>query len=108
MPDVMLACKKLAEFDVEVSRPVQFRDIGFLCHLSDPDGFKIELLQHVFESNYKSFTPQMSFPLGQACTLGQVTLRCSNIAASLQFYQATLEMRLLSVQVCVNIDGNVR
>lgn len=99
LSDVKLACKKLADYGIKVSTPAQFRDIGFLCHLTDPDGFIIELLQHEFESNHQAVTPNMEYPLGQFATLGQVTLRVSNISASLNFYQETLGMSLLSIQV---------
>ena len=101
MPDVALACCKLAEKGVESSSPAQFRDIGFVSHLTDPDGFIIELLQHDFEANHQAAVPQMEYPLGQHASLGQVTLRVSDIEASLHFYQATLGMTLLSVQVRV-------
>ena len=31
---------------------VMRRDIGFLCHLRDPAGYSIELLQHQFGANF--------------------------------------------------------
>ena len=36
--------------------------------------------------------------LGQTCLIGQITLRCSNIEKSLEFYQEILGMKLLSIQ----------
>ena len=45
------------------------RDIGFLCHLRDPVGYSIELLQHQFGANFsrlyadKFMSPER--PLGQ-------------------------------------------
>ena len=52
LADVNLATEKLRNHGCSVSNPAQFLDIGFLCHLADPDGFGIELLQHTFEKNF--------------------------------------------------------
>ncbi|WP_299638240.1 VOC family protein, partial [uncultured Ruegeria sp.] len=36
VPDVDLAAAHLRRFDVPVSAPNQFLDIGYMCHLADP------------------------------------------------------------------------
>jgi catechol 2,3-dioxygenase-like lactoylglutathione lyase family enzyme len=75
----------------EVSEPSQFRDIGYLCHLRDPDGLSIELLQHDFGK------PSTSSGQRPALLLAHVTLRIADPKASLEFYQS-LGLKLLSIQ----------
>ena len=70
-----------------VSVPTQFRDIGYLCHMADPEGRSIELLQHSFATNFVKPLEQPKKTLGQDSLIGQVTLRCSDISKSLQFYR---------------------
>ena len=48
LPNVDMACAQLRKAGVEVSQPRQFGEIGYMCHLEDPEGFSIELLQHRF------------------------------------------------------------
>lgn len=96
LPDVGLAVEKLRAQGVRVSDPGQFRDIGYLCHLKDPDGLSLELLQHHFESNFQTPKPGGG-PLGGTAKIGQITLRISNPEESLAYYQK-LGMKLLSVQ----------
>jgi len=84
-----------------VSEGNQFKEIGYLCHLKDPAGFSLELLQHTFEKNFKKPQPNPSLPLGQPVHIGQITIRSSDIQKSLAFYEATLGMKLLSIQPVV-------
>ena len=78
-----------------------------MCHFSDPFGFSLELLQHEFQSNFSSERVQASLEpnlaLGQQAHIGQITLRVSDINRSLQFYQSTLGMKLLSIQSIPNM-----
>eukprot|EP00211_Chloroparvula_japonica_P016943 CAMPEP_0119155782 /NCGR_PEP_ID=MMETSP1310-20130426/51923_1 /TAXON_ID=464262 /ORGANISM="Genus nov. species nov., Strain RCC2339" /LENGTH=284 /DNA_ID=CAMNT_0007148387 /DNA_START=188 /DNA_END=1042 /DNA_ORIENTATION=+ len=103
LPDVARAVDVLREQGNAVSEPEQFRDIGFLCHLKDPAGFTIELLQHTFEDTFR-VTPPLnhvkleSYPLQQPVLVGQITLRVADAVRSLAFYQTLLGMRLLSIQ----------
>ena len=99
LPQVDLARDRLVESGVPVSAPEQFRDIGYLCHLADPDGYVIELLQHRFAANHRPSPPDPSFTLGSRPTLGQVSLRVADAEASLAFYVDTLGLRLLSRQM---------
>lgn len=99
LADVDLARQRLIGAGVDVSVPRQFRDIGYLCHLTDPDGYVIELLQQTFEANYRPFVPQPAYPLGCPATLAHITLRVKDAEQSLRFYQDRLGMRLLSRQV---------
>jgi len=97
-PDVDEAASRLRGAGVQVGNGSQFRDIGFLTHLADPEGFGIELLQHDFESNFVRGTPSPDLPLGFPATLGQITLRIADAEASLRFYRDQLGMKLLSRQ----------
>lgn len=96
LPDVDLAAAFLREKGVEVSEPKQFLDIGYMCHLSDPEGFVIELLQHGFEGNRPEHAADPAAPFAQA-RVGQITLRTGDIAAEDAFCRAQ-GMRLLSMQ----------
>lgn len=96
VPDVDLAVSHLREKGVEVSDPKQFLDIGYMCHLKDPEGFVIELLQHDFQGNRSDNAADPAAPFAKAC-IGQITLRTGDIAAEDAFCRAQ-GMRLLSVQ----------
>ena len=96
VPDIDLAAAYLRQKGVQVSNPKQFLDIGYLCHLQDPEGFVIELLQHDFEGNRPENAAEPSAPFADAC-IGQITLRTGDIAAEDEFCRAQ-GMRLLSMQ----------
>ena len=98
LPDVTLARNKLIEGGIAVTEPCQFHDIGYLCHLDDPEGNCIELLQHTFEQTSVLKQPPSALPLGQLATLGQVSLNVRDIDSSLAFYRSELGLRLLSRQ----------
>ena len=98
LPNVDVAHGQLHDAGVQVSEPHQFGDIGYMCHLSDPDGFSIELLQHHFETNRPSGLGDTDQRLGGGAQIGQVTLRCTDIASTLAFYHDQMGMTLLSVQ----------
>jgi catechol 2,3-dioxygenase-like lactoylglutathione lyase family enzyme len=108
--DVEAAAAVLAEKDVAVGTPSQFRDIGFLCHIADrPHKFTIELLQTTFESNSEARSRLVAAEaeherrecfelLQQAPVIGQITTRITNPERSLDFYTNVLGMKLLSIQ----------
>lgn len=102
LADVDTARSKLVSRSIEVTAPRQFRDIGYMCHLNDPFGYSMELLQHDFQSNFSSERIQDSLQpnlaLGQQAHIGQITLRVSDIEKSLTFYESALGMKLLSRQ----------
>ena len=79
VPDVDLARDRITRHGVSVSSPSQFMDVGYLCHLSDPSGFTIELLQHTFQQNFVKPAPDDNFVLGQVAVIGQITTRSTNI-----------------------------
>jgi len=78
-----------------VSRPRQFQDIGYLCHLKDPSGLSIELLQHRFEGDEKP--APSGHAIGAQATLAHVTLRVTDLAQA-QTVCAAQGLRLMSVQ----------
>ncbi|NOD33018.1 MULTISPECIES: VOC family protein [unclassified Ruegeria] len=96
VPDVDLAATHLRARDVPVSDPNQFLDIGYMCHLTDPEGFVIELLQQDFEGNRPPYAADPDAPFAQA-RIGQITLRTGDIAAEDTFWRGQ-GMSLLSMQ----------
>jgi len=98
LADVDLAAARLAAAGIETTQPAQFEDIGYLCHLRDPDGHAIELLQHRFLANHEPVEADPGLELGSAPTLGQITLRVADADASLGFYRDGLGLTLLSRQ----------
>lgn len=97
LPNVDIAHEQLSSAGVPVSQPHQFRDIGYMCHLRDPAGFQIELLQQDFEGNRPHGAGDGTAPLGGGARIGQITLRSGDIAATRAVFDS-LGMRLLSVQ----------
>ena len=79
MADVDLAREKIIKQGTEVSQPSQFLEVGYLCHLKDPRGFTIELLQQTFQRNFVKPEEDRSLALGQSAVVGQVTTRTTNI-----------------------------
>ena len=86
----------LREIGWPVSEPVQFRDIGYLCHLRDPQGFIVELLQQGFEGH--SSPAGEGHPVGGQATLAHITLRINHLQAALDHCTGPLGLHLMSVQ----------
>lgn len=91
------AVEYLSDQGWPVSAPRQFRDIGYLCHLNDPEGFQIELLQQGFEGN-EGAPAATGHPIGGQAILAHLTLRVSNLEATRRLCEDELGMRLMSVQ----------
>lgn len=96
--DVDRARSALLDAGAAVSEPQQFLDVGYLCHLNDPDDYSIELLQHDFAEAKKSQQPDSRYLLQCRPCLAHITLRISDPDKSLAFYIEELGMRLLSRQ----------
>lgn len=103
--DVDYAREILQSKQMNIDNPSQFEDIGYVCHLRDPNGFTIELLQHDFQETFKaemnksvrkSFNDH--FPLGYPSCIGQITLQANDMDKTQTFYQDVLCMKLLSIQ----------
>ncbi|WP_164116387.1 VOC family protein [Sphingorhabdus sp. Alg239-R122] len=98
LPDLDMAYRQLKEKGAQITTPQQFGDIGYLCHVTDPEGFQVELLQHSFAGQPKTVGGDSTLPLGGGAMIAHITLRTSNIDAELAHYRDQLGMRLLSVQ----------
>ena len=98
LPNVDIARTQLVDAGMAVSQPNQFGDIGYMCHLEDPEGFSIELLQHRFQANRNDDDGDPAAPLGGGGRIGQITLRVKELEAALGFYRDGLGMTLLSIQ----------
>jgi len=96
--DVDLARERILKQGTSVSPPNQFQEIGYLCHLQDPRGFTIELLQQTFQKNFVKPQEERSLTLGQPAVVGQITTRSTNIEKCLELYRDKLGMKLLSIQ----------
>ena len=79
LPNVTLARDELVKKGISVSKPAQFMDIGFLCHLNDPEGYSIELLQHTFEDNF------VEPPVQEGKILGKKRKMCYQISKRIVF-----------------------
>jgi catechol 2,3-dioxygenase-like lactoylglutathione lyase family enzyme len=98
LPNLDIAHAQLQQAGIAVSNPSQFNDIGYMCHLTDPEGFAIELLQHSFLDNRDPAEGDPDKALGGGALIGQITLRVTDVEKALAFYRGQLGMRLLSIQ----------
>ena len=96
VPNLDTACNWLQKNGVTVSAPRQFRDIGYLAHITDPNGFSIELWQHGFEGNEKPALP--GHPIEAGATVAHITLRVTEIETAHGYFTTALGMRLMSIQ----------
>lgn len=86
--------------------PYQFRDIGYMTKLTDPNGLIIELLQQGFEGREDPLPAGHQIggqktgghPIGAQATLAHITLRVTDLDAAKAFFETRLGMRLMSVQ----------
>jgi len=102
LPNVDMAFEQLSRAGINVTSPRQFLDIGYMCHLTDPEGFQIELLQHTFEGQQRTLPGDPELPLGGGAQIGQITLRVADLDNALTHYRHSMGMRLLSKQVVAN------
>lgn len=88
----------LSASGIAITEPRQFGEIGYMCHLQDPEGFSIELLQHRFKGNVAESAGDPALPFGLNARIGQITLRVADLEAALKVYRDRLGMVLLSIQ----------
>ncbi|MEM7441156.1 MAG: VOC family protein [Pseudomonadota bacterium] len=96
VPDLDLAYTQLTAQGIAMSEPRQFRDVGYLAHITDPEGFAIELLDHHFKGEGPKGTADPS-QLGGGAHLSLLTLRAAEIETLDQEILA-IGMQPLSVQ----------
>lgn len=80
VPNLDLAVGQLRARGIAVTPPRQFQDVAYLAHVTDPEGFTIELLDHWFEGERPEETHDTT-RLGGGPHLGLLTLRTTDIDA---------------------------
>ncbi|TNE50097.1 MAG: VOC family protein [Deltaproteobacteria bacterium] len=98
-----LAVEQLVAKGISVSEPQQFRDIAYLCHMTDPEGHVIELIQHTFEGEQRTSEGDPELPLGGDAHLGLVTLRTDNMEVEFARCVDELGMSYLSRQALTDL-----
>lgn len=96
VPDIELAYEQLTQKGVSVSKPHQFQDIGYLAHFTDPEGFTIELINHVFKGQNSPKESDVT-KLGGGPSINLLTLRTENIE-KVREACSQIGMKALSVQ----------
>lgn len=88
VPNIERACAQLRERGVLASEPRQFRDVGYLAKVTDPEGFTIELIDHWFQGERPEEAHDETHDethddtrLGGGAHLSLITLRTADIAA---------------------------
>ncbi len=80
--NIDLACAQLRARGVACSQPSQFRDVGYLAKVTDPEGFTVELIDHWFQGGRPAeiaAEPVDETRLGGGAHLSLVTLRTASI-----------------------------
>ncbi len=80
VPNIELAWGQLGARGLTPSAPRQFRDVGYLAKVTDPEGFSIELIDHWFQGE-RPDDPNDDTRLGGGAHLSLVTLRTGDIGA---------------------------
>ena len=104
VPNLELAYAQLSDKGLELSEPHQFRDIAYMSHFTDPEGFVIELLQHTFEDQPRTSDGDAELPLGGGAQLGLITLRTGNMKAELARCTAAAGLHLVSRQSVADLN----
>jgi catechol 2,3-dioxygenase-like lactoylglutathione lyase family enzyme len=88
----------LKEKKISCSSPSQFLDIGYLCHLRDPSGLVIELIQQGFEGKHTDSKHLKGHAIGGQATLAHFTIRVCDLEKAKTWCEDTQGMRLMSIQ----------
>lgn len=80
VPNIELAYQQLVAREARVSEPHQFRDVGYLAHVTDPEGFTVELIEHWFQGDRPSQSVDKTL-LGGGPHISLLTLRTADIAS---------------------------
>ncbi|MGI9278599.1 MAG: VOC family protein [Endozoicomonas sp.] len=96
--DLQRARQSLIDSGVSsVGESFEVPDVAFLCHLQDPDGYWIELIQQTFKKNTPALLDDLKASVWYSACLNLSTLRSRDIDASLTFYEQ-IGLRLVSRQ----------
>lgn len=98
LPNLDLAHDLLTRKGISVTEPRQFREIAYMSHLSDPEGYVIELIQHTFDGKARTTDGDRTLPLGGGAQIGLITLRTNDIEGDLAHCRDHLGMAYLSRQ----------
>ena len=98
VPNLDAAVAHLRSRGLRVSEPAQFRDIGYLAHLHDPNGLTIELLQQRFEHAAPAPSATHTDHPFRSATVAHITLRSANLEALQRYFEFELGMRCMSIQ----------
>ena len=79
VPNIELAYRQLVSRGAQVSKPHQFRDVGYLAHITDPEGFTVELIEHWFQGDRPRRSVDETL-LGGGPHISLLTLRSADIA----------------------------
>lgn len=98
--DLDYAVTQLRKKGVTVGLPFEVPEVAYLCHLTDPNGYCIELIQHDFKANTLKISQNdlIAYPIGGQACLSLSTIRVKDPKVSIAFYQNMLAMKLLSQQ----------
>ena len=80
VPNIELAYDQLRAEGVSVSKPNQFRDVGYLAQAFDPEGFNIEIIEHWFKGDRPTMAVNPEL-LGGGPHISLLTLRTRDIRA---------------------------
>lgn len=103
LPDLDVAYAQLVQKGVSVTQPHQFREVAYMAHLADPEGYVVELIQHTFGGADRSLTGDLNLPLGGGAQVGLITLRTTDIERDLRVCQHDLGMSYLSRQAITDL-----
>lgn len=98
VPNLDLVHQQLTEQGVAMKPPRQFRDIAYMSHIADPEGYVIEVLQHTFEGAPRTSDGDPNLPLGGGAQIGLITLRTNDLEADLAECRGRLGLQYLSRQ----------
>lgn len=94
--NIDLAYHQLVQRGIQISKPKQFQNVGYLAHFTDPEGFTIELIEHWFEGHRpdKSYDEEI---LGGGVCFNLLTLRTAEVE-KIKAFCRRFGMTPLSVQ----------
>lgn len=99
--DIQRVYKKLQKEKHLISEPIQFGDIGYLAHTTDPENHQIEFIQKTFKQNTVTTIANNNYPLLENPKLGLLTIRTKDPIKSVKLFENILDLKLF-VRMYVN------